>query len=272
MQRNVVKLVELNKKRGFDIARDLSLGNVLVEINTGRIKLRSLCGDLVTSLPEFEGYRAAGLLFHTILWTLYRGSKSLSEDNFHFQKLLAQSLDEARIVNHACLLGRSGRVGLSLKVSMLMRNDLEKLVKHDILSYGKTFNVRQFRYEIHQFYRSLPYTSEDLDKFPTDSMNDNLKEMRRISEEFKDQDRSFERENLRKAQKDPRWSWKSLTGNWLVAMNRNGTVHPPYGLLQSEAVDLLHSHTALYLPVAQARFMDNNWWKYLQMENYFPEK
>jgi hypothetical protein len=68
---------------------------------------------------------------------------------------------------------------------MLVRSDLLKLMWHSSLRYG-----------IHQFYRSLPYTTRVLDVFPIDSTHANFVGLRKVSEEFRDQDRTFERENL----------------------------------------------------------------------------
>lgn len=247
--------------RGYDLAQDLKPQNVLVCIGTGRIRLRVVSGDVVTIPSEFKGYATAGALFRSILWTLYNGSKLLSEDNEHFHNLLATCLDDQRLVNHASLLSRFGRIGLSLRISMLVRNDLQKLVPNSS------------SYHMHQFFRSLPYTTVDLDVFPTDSMHANFISLRKASEEFKDQDRTFERDNLRRIGKDPGWAWKSLTGNCLVSVNRNALMHPPWGFKQSQAVDQLHSHTPMYLPKAQEYFRKTfGWWDTLEISNYFPEK
>lgn len=262
MQRDLLKLVAINRKRGYDLADDLVPNNVLVCIGTGRIRLEHVSGNLITSPTHFKGYQAVGTLLHKILSILYHGQKLISEDNFHFHTLLASSLDDERILNDASLLSRFGRLGLTVRISMLVENDLQKLVP----------NARN--HQLYRFFESLPYTCSDLDLYPTDEMDDFFKDWRKESTDFKDQDRTLERNYLKNvAKKDPRKVWIAITGRWLIRMNRNGVMHPPKGFTQFEAIDLLHSKTALYLQEAQKGFwLRTGWWAELEMRNYFAEK
>jgi hypothetical protein len=71
MERDIVKLVALNRRRGYDIVIDHWHGNMFFSDITEMIKLNFICGDLIADGTSFEGYKATETIIETILRFLY---------------------------------------------------------------------------------------------------------------------------------------------------------------------------------------------------------